>query len=287
VTGVRYRPYHLADLHRDRGTVGAFTAAAYTFRASTRWRPVDYLEIMAVLDGEGRKTETLGPGRRGAVHIGPGDVFLVRSDTENVLEVAGDGELSIVIVSFPASDWETLAGFIGVDPQWSTAPRPPKVTVDAEHRDALRAFDTVLARTHEGLSRLDLLRFLVTVVPLLLPVHDPRRPHREPPEWLVTAIEAMQDEQNLRGGVHHLQQLAHVSAPYLSTIIRRYYGTTPSALLSEIRLRHAAMLLVTTRESVAEIAARCGYKTPEYFATCFKHAHHVSPRRYRSRFTEM
>jgi AraC-like DNA-binding protein len=285
---VPFRAVRLAELQRRSGISGAFSAGTHHIVAPVRWRPVDYVEIMAVVDGEGRKAEITESGRRGSVRLVPGTVVLVRSGTQHVIEGRGARGMSVVIVSFLVSDWQTLAGFLGVDPAWTTrTERLPVVTVGPADLEVLRAFDAILECSAFGPSRLELARFLIAVLPLLLPLGEaPTRP-LDVPGWLAASVEAMREEGNLRGGVQRLQELAHVSQQYLSTVVRRSYGVTASALVADLRLRHAATLLVTTRDTVAQIAARCGYNSPEYFATAFRHAHQVPPRTYRSRFTEV
>jgi transcriptional regulator GlxA family with amidase domain len=64
---------------------------------------------------------------------------------------------------------------------------------------------------------------------------------------------------------------------------RRYLSTTPRGLVMELRLRHAALLLSTTSDSVRTIAARCGIENFPYFSTSFRRAYHLTPRDYRAR----
>jgi AraC-like DNA-binding protein len=54
-------------------------------------------------------------------------------------------------------------------------------------------------------------------------------------------------------------------------------------LVTELRLRHAAILLSTTSESIGSIARRCGFTSVAYFSTCFRREHGLTPREYRAR----
>src|SRR5688572_21183744 len=89
VTGAPYRDFRLIELQRDRNALGAFTATALRLPRAFRWRPIDYVEIMAVVDGRGRKAENLGPDGPQSFLLSRGDVFLVRSGTEHIIEPAG------------------------------------------------------------------------------------------------------------------------------------------------------------------------------------------------------
>jgi AraC-like DNA-binding protein len=103
------------------------------------------------------------------------------------------------------------------------------------------------------------------------------------PSWLADACAAMRAEENLRGGVPRLQELARVSPAHLSRSVRAAYGTTPTELVADLRLEHAASLLAATTSPIAEIAGRCGYASQSYFTRCFTTAHQVSPRDFRHR----
>ena len=48
--------------------------------------------------------------------------------------------------------------------------------------------------------------------------------------------------------------------------------------LREFRLRIADALLTNTQKSISEIAASCGFETPNYFSRCYKQYYGRSPR---------
>lgn len=62
----------------------------------------------------------------------------------------------------------------------------------------------------------------------------------------------------------------HVSANYLSQLIRKDTGDSFVKLLTTRRMDSAKKLLETTALKVGEIAAQCGYSDPYYFSHCFK-----------------
>ena len=93
----------------------------------------------------------------------------------------------------------------------------------------------------------------------------------------------MRAEENLRGGVPRLLELAGVSAARLSRAMRSAYGVTPTAFVADLRLEHAASLLAATNLPVAAIAARCGFTSQSYFTRCFTTAHALIPSEFRHR----
>ena len=62
---------------------------------------------------------------------------------------------------------------------------------------------------------------------------------------------------------------------------RGVYGQNISAYLRELRMKKAAELLASTRDSVAEIAARVGYENQSKFAGVFRTQYGMSPLEYR------
>ncbi|MFJ3763437.1 helix-turn-helix domain-containing protein [Streptomyces sp. NPDC090082] len=61
-----------------------------------------------------------------------------------------------------------------------------------------------------------------------------------------------------------------VSAGHLNEAVRGATGRTPAALLRESRAREAQRLLVSTRLSVRQVAARVGFDDPAYFCRFFR-----------------
>ncbi len=73
-----------------------------------------------------------------------------------------------------------------------------------------------------------------------------------------------------------------LSPTYLSKKFRHVTGKTFSEYLNYIRLRQATQMLLTTDDSVTDIATSCGFNSSNYFKDCFKKRFGVSPRTYRN-----
>ncbi len=81
-------------------------------------------------------------------------------------------------------------------------------------------------------------------------------------------------------------QLAALVAKSESSFYRsfcRIIGYTPSAYLTNIRLRNAEQLLRNSALPVSEVALRCGFYDSSYFCTCFNKVYGMPPHRYRNR----
>jgi AraC family transcriptional activator of pobA len=72
-----------------------------------------------------------------------------------------------------------------------------------------------------------------------------------------------------------------VSAPHLTRVSNKVFGTTPNELITRRRMIEAERLLKFTRHSIADIAARAGFSDAPYFNRAFKRRHSVTPGMFR------
>ena len=81
-----------------------------------------------------------------------------------------------------------------------------------------------------------------------------------------------------------LSQIAQVACLSVSGLIYRFKkqaGVTPIDYLTAMRLARAEEYLTATTDSVAQIAAKCGFDNPYYFSNTFKKHKGASPTEYR------
>ncbi len=65
--------------------------------------------------------------------------------------------------------------------------------------------------------------------------------------------------------------------------MKQMLGITPLDFLREARIKRASHLLLTTNDSVSEIAFSCGFSDPKYFSRTFKSSMGMSPKEYREK----
>jgi LacI family transcriptional regulator len=78
--------------------------------------------------------------------------------------------------------------------------------------------------------------------------------------------------------VDDIAQAAGISRSLLERKFREAFGRSPWDQVVQLRLRKAELLLAQTRLSIAEIAERSGFGTPEYFSAAFRKLTGNSPR---------
>ncbi len=74
---------------------------------------------------------------------------------------------------------------------------------------------------------------------------------------------------------------ANLSPTYLSKKFRRITGVTFKEYLNYIRIRRASQALLTTDDSITQIAADCGFNGSNYFKDIFRKTTGYSPREFR------
>jgi AraC-like DNA-binding protein/ligand-binding sensor protein len=82
--------------------------------------------------------------------------------------------------------------------------------------------------------------------------------------------------------IHQLAQAVHLSCGHLSRVFRRTTGITLEAFLIRQRVELAKRALLDPRFNVAEVAERCGFCNPAYFASVFKRYVKCTPREFAS-----
>lgn len=81
--------------------------------------------------------------------------------------------------------------------------------------------------------------------------------------------------------IEHLAAIAHLSPSRLYAIFQRWFHASPQEYIKRQRMHAAAHLLLSTEESIAEIAVRSGFANPFHFSREFKRLMGVPPSAYR------
>jgi LacI family transcriptional regulator len=103
----------------------------------------------------------------------------------------------------------------------------------------------------------------------LVAVEDPR---------LATAMRFIRGHAHEVITVEDIARSAGISRSLLERKFREAFSRSPWDHVMQLRLRHAEQLLSQTRLSIAEIAERTGFGTPEYFSAAFRKLTGTSPR---------
>lgn len=233
----------------------------------------DFAELMFVLRGTGihRVNDLTRP-------LEPGQIVLVRPDDRHVVRGGATG-LDFINVAFSTDLMVGMLGAAKADvARWFRGSEPPVCTLGAD--DALRAerhFRRVLDRYQVRPDPFDAIGLLAAVFSSW-----PDSPAMSSaPAWLQSATALMHEEHNMREGMPRLRSIAGVSQAHLSREMRTHFGMPAVEWLAHVRLRHAAVLLATSVDSVSDIAERCGFDNSSYFGKRFRREYGVAPTAYR------
>ena len=80
-----------------------------------------------------------------------------------------------------------------------------------------------------------------------------------------------------------LSKKAALSPAYFHKLFTKYYGFSPSEYIMNVRISTAKQLILTTDDSLAKIAADCGFSSQSYFNYSFKNRTGLSPLKYRKK----
>lgn len=105
----------------------------------------------------------------------------------------------------------------------------------------------------------------------------------EIPLWLENAYRKMRDPKNFIEGKEKLFSLAGKTREHTTRCMKKYYGTTPSDYVNELRLSYAANLLMSSNLNATEICYECGFQNVSWFYTEFAKKFGVTPGKYNQR----
>ncbi len=125
---------------------------------------------------------------------------------------------------------------------------------------------------YEGKLR-ELVAFLCFAEPEVVAAPDESR--------LQAALEYLQSHLSDPDALQKVSQRLHVSPRQCQRLFRVAMGCSPSEYLTELRLRRAATLLVSTNLSVSEIALEVGYLSLSHFSRVFRERFGKTPRAFR------
>lgn len=86
--------------------------------------------------------------------------------------------------------------------------------------------------------------------------------------------------------VESLSDELGISRVHLNRKLKELLDISPSALIKSVRLKQAALLLIQSNVTVAEVAYSVGFSSPAYFTTNFTQYYGMTPKEFISMYTE-
>jgi AraC family cel operon transcriptional repressor len=101
------------------------------------------------------------------------------------------------------------------------------------------------------------------------------------PEWLLTLLYEMQKKENFTGGIKRFYELTNKTPEHLSRVMKKYYDTTPTEYINELKLNYSANLLANSDENILSISMNAGFENLSHFYHLFKVKFKTSPADFR------
>jgi len=101
------------------------------------------------------------------------------------------------------------------------------------------------------------------------------------PAWLASACQAARRPEVFRQGATGFVEAAGRGHAHVCRVTQEHLGRSPSVLINQIRMEHAAMLLGSTNQPIAEIARTCGIENVSHFYKLFRSIYGNTPAQYR------
>lgn len=211
--------------------------------------------------------------------------FIRPADAHRCRPVPGV-ECHIINLAVPRRTIRELLNYLGdgfQPQQLLEPPLPPTVILTAagtaQVRRRLERVNTIpMDRTPERKTALRMLLFDFVTQYFSLSLHEYEVPL---PGWLQNACRAMQQPENLAGGVRRMVALAAVTPEHLARTMQKHLGLTPTAYINRQRLDVAANLLAHGDGRIVDIASDVGFESLSYFYTLFKRRFGLTPRQFR------
>ncbi len=248
-----------------------------------------FVEIVLVTSGRG--IHRIGEE---CFHIAAGDLLVIPDGWAHTYTSIVDLRYFNILLSPEALklDWADFNGHPGFKTLFGSVREPNRRYDNYFHMDpaALDAERSLASELHVTLVRREIgyrFRALAQLRTLLVRLCDDcarfkLQEHPEAARRLSALVAEM--EKNFAGSysVDALCRKLRISRTVLFREFKRDYGMAPLEYLMRIRLRKACELLAAGDLALGEIAARCGFCTPSYFAMQFRKHFKLSPRAFRA-----
>lgn len=103
---------------------------------------------------------------------------------------------------------------------------------------------------------------------------------KQPPLWLKTIIDFLQDNWQGHPGLNELADLCDISPITISKHFSRYMGCTLGEYMRKLKIQHALRLIPTGTLSLTEVAHTCGFADQSHFIRNFRELTNFLPKAY-------
>lgn len=104
------------------------------------------------------------------------------------------------------------------------------------------------------------------------------------PQWLAEARRLMHYPENFSQGLERMVQISGRTKEHLCRSMRKYYGTSASEFINDLRLTYIANQLVNSDAHILDLCYDSGFSNLSWMYTLFKQKYGCSPAVFRKKF---
>lgn len=210
-----------------------------------------------------------------------GSVVFIRPDDSHSYDDMSE-DFEIINVLIPSETVRALFDYLGegFEPdRLLSCPLPPAAqAAQREHEAIVKELEQlILSRrirraSSDSVFRITLLHIIVTCFPIL-----PDKAKSEIPVWLRWLTLEMMKKENFTEGLPAMARLVGKSEEHISRSCRKYLRKSPTELINDFRLEHAARSIASTNDKIVDISSDAGFESLSHFYHLFKKAYGISP----------
>lgn len=238
----------------------------------------DYYEIFLVT--KGRCSHTVNATEH---FLEEGHLVFIRDFDSHLYRSINGEYFEFINLAFSKETFREMTEYLGGASLFQAliqSPLPPMVQLSPRERERLfYAFSNAVSDQQDNIIKFKLRALLVQVFSEYFLYFRPAE--TDIPVWLDTAFTQMQKPQNFTQGLSRLYDLAGKSPAYLARCFQKYYSTTPTEFINELRLNYCASLLLYSNLSVTDICMECGFDNLSWFYEVFQRKFGMAPLQYR------
>lgn len=218
-----------------------------------------------------------------SIPLRSGDLILIHASDTHAFSVEPGSRLRLINFTFYARTWAHMRErYFNDAPVFFSAPTlaARSYTLDEFQLAAIRQAASLL---RSGLrDRLQAESFLLNVLSLLKADRF-NTELKAAPDWLREVCTTVGVNRNFAGGMPALARRAGRSPEHIAREFRRHLNRTPTDVINDARMSHAADRLATTDEDILAIVLDCGLENLGHFYRLFHARYGCTPRVYRLR----
>ena len=262
-TSYRYNPRTFAYLYREPGLgIGQLAEVELCFEQPGAEHKHGNWQIMILLDGEVTVTA------EGVTHaLEPGGVCLVPPLLPHLTQPpAGLPRFTLIDLRLMPMPATPLAEHLAQ----TTRGRVVSWKVDPDEIDReAKALRRVLTRLERPASPYVMAPLWRMLAPPLDEAALFDAPPPVPDSRVLFAVAVMRERIADPLSIEHLADRVQLSTSQLGRLFKEHLDTTPHAYLQQLRLEQARQYLTSSRLSIKQIAAACGFGSPHHFSRLF------------------